>query len=375
MAPKRKTRRAGRGADGDDAEVVHSPPSPPSTSKPKKAKKAKPSQGGTSVDGSVYPPISTSAVKTLKWEYARDLMLPFLTAEEKKNVHKKTRADMANLLEARVRRGDVTPEQFWKVAWKDKGELQRPSKPVDPVVAEALLKNKIAAAMGGTIPRSLPPPQISVPAVRPFPPPAETVASPGGLNPYPLTSAPRFRYKYTPRVPSSIWPSDDYPPGVVIGEPNPPSRMLGSTHLAPPSVAGTFYSSAILAIGPDDEVLHKNDAKKQAELIFDRLHSLMEHLRATHLDVISMTAHVVNIQKNGRAVLDAHGKYMGGKGNLARSICAWTMVGVSGLMHDGAVVQIEVEAMIRRGPMNILILDRPGVKMAETEKNDIPEEC
>ena len=148
----------------------------------------------------------------------------------------------------------------------------------------------------------------------------------------PLLPPPRPLNKYVLRVPDSIWPTKSYPPGIIIGEPNPPKAET------PPTISGTFQSSSILSIGKGDKVLHPKDAKKQTKHIFSRLNSLLSQLNATHSDVLSMTAHVVDIHKNGNTVLDAHGTYMAGKGKNTRSVCAWNMVGVSGLMPEGCVV-------------------------------------
>ncbi|KAL7529157.1 hypothetical protein ACHAXR_006259 [Thalassiosira sp. AJA248-18] len=309
--------------------------------------------------GKHYPSITSTAIRTLKWGDARELLLPFLSEDEKANIHKKTRADIAKLLEKRITAGEVTPEQFWAVAGTDKVQQQKKKrKPMDPVVAEALLKNKILPPPEKPSPTQKGPVPIvpGIPHPRPTPmvaggsPTAASTLTPRG--PMPFLPPPRADYKYTLRVPASIWPSTKYPPGTVIGGPSPPSSLF---------ISGIFYSSAFLSLGPDDKVYYFNDSKKQAQYIFSRLDLVLSQLKASRSDVLSITAHVVNIHKNGEDVMDAYCEYMAGNGTATRSFCAWTMIGVSGLMPKGCVVQLEVKAIVRRGVASNLMLERPPV--------------
>ncbi len=70
-----------------------------------------------------------------------------------------------------------------------------------------------------------------------------------------------------------------------------------------------------------------------------------------------MTVSVVDIEKNGKDVLAAHGKYMRNMDGAYCTPCAYSMNGVSGLMHRGCVVQMQVTVMVRRGLMANLMLD------------------
>ena len=268
------------------------------------------------------PSITNTAIKVCKWDDARVLLLPFLSKEEKANIHKKTRADLSALLHGRVQRGDITPERFWSVVGQKKESKNSKGQQnlKHPAVAKAMAKNKVVAAASTLKQIAL---TNSTIPIAPAPTPIRV----------PLLPPPRPLNKYVLRVPDSICATKSYPPRIVIGEPNPPKAE------APPTISGTFQSSSILSIGKGDKVLHPNDAKKQTKHIFSRLDSLLSQLNATHSDVLSMTAHVVDIHKNGNTVLDAHGTYMAGKGKNTRSVCAWNMVGVSGLMPEGCVVQ------------------------------------
>eukprot|EP00578_Thalassiosira_sp_NH16_P015944 CAMPEP_0181115548 /NCGR_PEP_ID=MMETSP1071-20121207/21488_1 /TAXON_ID=35127 /ORGANISM="Thalassiosira sp., Strain NH16" /LENGTH=371 /DNA_ID=CAMNT_0023199757 /DNA_START=25 /DNA_END=1140 /DNA_ORIENTATION=+ len=296
-----------------------------------------------------YPSISSTQIKTLKWGNARDLLSPFLSKEEKANIHKKTRADLFKLLEVRIKAGYITPEQFWAVARADKPYTRSP-----PTAAGAVVQRKLPPQM---TPAPGLPPGLSYP--RPMP--MTGVSRPGARHPGPIPQwhpLPRPQYKYTLRVPPSIWPSTNYPPGIVVGEPIPPSP------LAPPSISGTFYSSAILATGPNDKVISEGDVNEQTQFIFATLNAILSQLNATRSDILAMSAHVVDIHKNGEHVLAAHQGYMENeKRECPRSVCAWSMIGVSGLMPAKCVVQLEVKVMVRRGMMTNLITDRPAPRV------------
>ena len=119
-------------------------------------------------------------------------------------------------------------------------------------------------------------------------------------------------------------------------------------------------------------------ATKQCHYIFTKIDQLLSHLNAKPNDIINLTAHVVDIRTNGKKVLDAIHAYFNGtllttstavsaaalavananaKGsNKAISSVALSVVGVAGLMEEGAVVQVEFRAVVRRGPMTSFIL-------------------
>ena len=305
-----------------------------------------------------YPPISASTIKSLRWGDARDLMLPLLSEEEQANIHKKTRADLAKLLEANLRAGNISSAQFWTVAGLDKMKAKQKKKSTslldDPMVAAALMKHNVPVGESPNAPTTkseMSPYASAVPLMQGVPYPRRmhvpAGSPPGALipGPRPLPPLPRVVYKYTLRVPASIWPSTNYPPGIVVGEPTPPSPVA-------PYISGVFYSSGILAIGGGDNVIEPGNAKKQIDYVFTKLDLLLTQLGAAHADIQSMTAQVVDIHENGKLVLDKHSAYMAGKGSApTRGVCAWKMVGVSGLYPEGCVVQLEVEAIVRRGLM------------------------
>ena len=92
-----------------------------------------------------YPFISSTTIKALKWGDSRELIAPFLNEDEKASIHKLTRSQLSELVDARVLSGDVTPAQFWAVVGTDKiereknryREKKRCRGPLDPIVAEA----------------------------------------------------------------------------------------------------------------------------------------------------------------------------------------------------------------------------------------------
>lgn len=401
--PKKKA-KTGKGTATATAKTSSSPPGRKSSGAPSSGMPPVPVHVVGNGTAPAYPSITVSMIRSLRWGDARDLMLPFLSEEEKSVIHKKTRADLQKVLEARIVKGDVKPERFWEVVGVEKASTVKAVKPMDPEVVEALRKNRVvisapaaaagappkgagvgssatAAAASARVAGASPAannPTAPVAGMVPGMPPAGMFGYPlhaammpgtspqGGAGPHPgmnlnpFASMPPRRpppmlHKYTLRVPASIWPSTNYPPGIVIGELVPPPSPM-----APPCISGTFHGSAILALGPGDEVFHPNNAKRQLQYIFAKLDLLLAQLGASHSDVLTMTAHVVDVHENGREVMDAHGRYMAGRGRGTRSICSWTMIGVSGLMTEGCVVQLEVKAIVRRGIVSNLILDRPA---------------
>ncbi|KAL7428272.1 hypothetical protein ACHAXH_000787 [Discostella pseudostelligera] len=390
------------------------------------------------------PSITASIIKALKWGASRELLAPFLNEEEKTSIHKLTRAQLCQLVDARVISGDITPQQFWAVVGTDRVRQQKKKDrekkkfqaPLDPIVAEALMKKNVLMVGMGSSPVSIqlqqqppPPPPMaaaaassltmfakaaaSVPAASlPLPKPplpylpgmpplrgppttsAITTAAHGSkppsttttttaaptpaMNPPPVRRPPfmplpRPQYKYilpAPPVTSKPIPTNfastrrsstnisnnetntnNIPLGIVIGEPIPPNPFT------PPSVSGTFHSSAILALGPDGKVIQSGKATAQMEYIYNKLIVTLSQLNATPSDILTMTVSVVDIEKNGKDVLAAHGKYMRNMDGAYCTPCAYSMNGVSGLMHRGCVVQMQVTVMVRRGLMANLMLD------------------
>lgn len=391
------------------------------------------------------PSITASIIKALKWGDSRELLTPFLNEEEKASIHKLTRAQLCQLVDARVISGDVTPQQFWAVVGTDRVRQQKRKDrdkkkfqgPLDPIVAEALMKKNVLTVGMGSSPVSIqlqqqqqPPPPVpppmaaapttaassltmfakaaaSVPAASlplpkpPLPylpgmPPSATTTAPAGSKPAaaaattaaptpamnpppppvrrpPFMPLPRPQYKYIlPAPPITKKPvppqfastrrsstnisnnetnTNNIPLGIVIGEPIPPNPFT------PPSVSGTFHSSAILALGPDGKVIQPGKATAQMEYIYNKLIVTLSQLNATPSDILAMTVSVVDIEKNGKDVLAAHGKYMRNMDGAFCTPCAYTMNGVSGLMHRGCVVQMQVTVMVRRGLMANLMLD------------------
>ena len=357
-----------------------------------------------------YPFISATTIKALKWGDSRELIAPFLNEDEKASIHKLTRSQLSELVDARVLSGDVTPAQFWAVVGTDKIEREKTryrekkrcsNGPLDPIVAEALKKTNVQLNNNmGSSPvdarASLPPPppqsvamatpsssfpypKPSIPYLSGMPPlagttttgttttaptvhqkpsaPAPGAGAGGTLMRPPMMPLPRPQYKYTLRATfatgsSSIGDSSSIPPGIVIGEPIPPNPFT------PPSITGMFYSSALLAF--DGKVIQPGKAMPQAEYLYNTLIIMLSQVNATLADIVTMTVSVANIESNGKDVLAIHEKYMRAKGGAPCAPCAYSMVGVSGFLHKGCVVQVQVTAMVRRGLMANILLDSSG---------------
>lgn len=354
-----------------------------------------------------YPFISATTIKALKWGDSRELIAPFLNEDEKASIHKLTRSQLSELVDARVLSGDVTPAQFWAVVGTDKIEREKTryrekkrcsNGPLDPIVAEALKKTNVQLNNNmGSSPvdarASLPPPppqsvamatpsssfpypKPSIPYLSGMPPlagtttTATTTTAPtvhqkssapapgagGTLMRPPMMPLPRPQYKYTLRstfaTGSSSIGGSSIPPGIVIGEPIPPNPFT------PPSITGTFYSSALLAF--DGKVIQPGKAMPQTEYLYNTLIIMLSQVNATLADIVTMTVSVVNIESNGKDVLAIHEKYMREKNGAPCALCAYSMVGVSGFLHKGCVVQVQVTAMVRRGLMANILLDSSG---------------
>ena len=365
-----------------------------------------------------YPTITASVIKALKWGDSRELIVPFLNDEEKAIIHKLTRSQLSELVDARVLSGELTPQRFWDVVGTDKARNLKSHKsnkqkqgnkgaaaslapPLDPIVVEALMKKNIAVvdgspvaiaslpvpktntAAGASSSHYLPLPKPTIPYLPGMPPPKGPTATtaPGTTSTFtgrnnhssapppvqnsdgrnnngnlvrpPFMPLPRPQYKYVLRANfatgSSTGCGNTIPPGIVIGEPIPPNPFT------PPSVSGTFYSSALLAF--DGKVIQPGKAVPQIEYLYNTLIILLSQVNTTLSDILSLTVSVVNIELNGKDVLAAHEKFMRAMDGAPCTPCAFTMMGVSGFMHKGCVVQMQVTAMVRRALMSNLILD------------------
>ena len=282
-------------------------------------------------------------------------------------------ADLAEMLEKKIVSGAITPEQFWKVVGLEKiHEKERKKKPVDSIVANALARASSARAAGFPSPASTAPSMGS-------PSPLKTKTSPVGYMPmrgppYPYAYPPqggmigqhghpfsppamhaRQIFKYSLNTPPQVWNTQQsgYPAGILIGEPSPP------TVNSPPKISGMFYSSGILPVDSDNDiVVGAGDVTKQIKHVFGRLDQLLNILECGITDILTMNIQVVDIHKNGKAVSTAENEYLMMGGKFKKAAVAMRLVGVSGLYLNEALVQLEAKIVVRRASMATLILER-----------------
>jgi len=99
------------------------------------------------------------------------------------------------------------------------------------------------------------------------------------------------------------------------------------------SVAGT------VAAGPDGAIVAPGDAYEQTKAIFTTISAALAEAGATMADVVRTRSFITDISQWERFG-QAHGEF------FADIRPASTLVEVSGLLGDGAVIEIEVDAWI-----------------------------
>jgi len=418
----------------------------------------------TNYSTTYYPSISLTRLRSLKWAHCRDLMVPFLSESQKKNIHKRTRAELSEMVEKKVVAGAITPERFWNVVGLDKvrnksgdggggadvakfnnynnstfPSTTSPTHPAPtlpsgmpphPSVRPYLPpRNIVSGHAHGPIPppryhggpppphsQIIPPPQPPKPQSMP-PPPSVPNMHPQFSQPLPqhpaansqVTARSTFKYTLNAR---NFWATDHmgYPAGILLGEPNPPTPQhphddntinispTNKTKVRPlttsqttSTVQGIFHSSGIppvptgldhfLAIKKETDrdkckinttIVPKMEedlsAEKQCHLLFSKLEMLLNLLCCKRSDVFWVNLQIVDVHSHGREVLDIFRNYFssGKKGNedVRTGGVALNFVGVAGLLHEGALVQMEFRAMVRSGPISLFVLEQSGVPLA-----------
>jgi enamine deaminase RidA (YjgF/YER057c/UK114 family) len=274
-------------------------------------------------------------------------------------------ADLADMLEKKIVSGAITPEQFWKVVGLEKiHEKERKKKPVDSIVANALARASSARAAGFPSPASSPlktktspvgyMPMRGPPYPYAYPPQGGMIGQHGHPFSPPAMHA-RQMFKYSLNTPPQVWNTQQsgYPAGILIGEPSPP------TVNSPPKISGMFYSSGILPVDSDNDiVVGAGDVTKQIKHVFGRLDQLLNILECGITDILTMNIQVVDIHKNGKAVSTAENEYLMMGGKFKKAAVAMRLVGVSGLYLNEALVQLEAKIVVRKASMATLILER-----------------
>lgn len=420
----------------------------------------------TNYSTTYYPSISLTRLRSLKWAHCRDLMVPFLSESQKKNIHKRTRAELSEMVEKKVVVGAITPERFWNVVGLDKvrnksgdggggadvvkvnnynnstfPSTNPPTHPAPtlpsgmpphPSVRPYLYphpRNIVSGHAHGPIPppryhggpppphsHTIPPPQPPKPQSMP-PPPSVPNMHPKFSQPLPQHTAvnsqvtTRNTSKYTLNA-RNFWATDHmgYPAGILLGEPNPPTPQhphdnntintspTNNTKARPlttsqttSTVQGIFHSSGIPPVptGLDHFLAIKKEtgrdkckinttivpkveedlsAEKQCHFLFSKLEMFLNLLCCKRSDVFWVNLQIVDVHLHGREVLDIFRNYFssGKKGteDAKTGGVALNFVGVAGLLHEGALVQMEFRAVVRRCPISLFVLDQSGVPLA-----------
>lgn len=98
--------------------------------------------------------------------------------------------------------------------------------------------------------------------------------------------------------------------------------------------------SGTIAFDEGGGIAHPGDPAGQTRLIFERIEAALKELGASLSDVVRTRVYVIDIQRDWEAVGRVHGQFFGDV------LPATSMVQVSALIDDDALVEIEVDALV-----------------------------
>jgi hypothetical protein len=248
------------------------------------------------------PPAST--IRSMRREHAMELLQP-------KEIGLAT---LIELVEQKVADGAITPERFWNatgLTGRGTNYYQEPAFPLGPTLSPYGYH------------RAVPPPawheyhKPNTPRQDPNPPPA-----PG---------QPMFKYKLITQT--EVWDTNEMggPVGILVG------NQLQSSPANRRCVSGIFHSNGLVS--------NNTGAESQIKCIIGKLTSILHLLSASIGDILTMTIHVVDLHLHGDVIKMEKDKFLGR--SHQESNFAVTIVGVSGLMHIGALVQLEISVVAR----------------------------
>lgn len=102
---------------------------------------------------------------------------------------------------------------------------------------------------------------------------------------------------------------------------------------------GWLWVSGMLASGRSGEILHPGDIAGQTDVILQRLGKILHEAGADYRDVVA-TREYVTTKEGYAATADVRRKY------FSAPFPAATGVVVAGLVHDGALIEIEAVARV-----------------------------
>ena len=104
----------------------------------------------------------------------------------------------------------------------------------------------------------------------------------------------------------------------------------------------TVHLSGLVSSTPDGELVGPGDLGKQMAFIYDTVRQALALAGATPVDVVRQRVFIVGLQPDHRPVIMTAMTDFYGDGGSAASTC----VGVEALLVEGALVEIDVTAVI-----------------------------
>ncbi len=121
------------------------------------------------------------------------------------------------------------------------------------------------------------------------------------------------------------------------------SKPMGYTQVVVAQTGKLVYVSGQVPLNAKGEVVGKGDFRAQVTQVMDNLNTALAAAGATMKDVLKVNYYVVNLKPEQVAVIrEVRGKYFS-----AEHPPAGTLVGVTSLVQEGYMLEIEAEAAVK----------------------------
>jgi enamine deaminase RidA (YjgF/YER057c/UK114 family) len=121
------------------------------------------------------------------------------------------------------------------------------------------------------------------------------------------------------------------------------SKPMGYTQVVAAQTGKLVYVSGQVPLNAKGEVVGKGDFRAQVTQVMDNLNTALAAAGATMKDVLKVNYYVVNLKPEQVAVIrEVRGKYFS-----AEHPPAGTLVGVTSLVQEGYMLEIEAEAAVK----------------------------
>jgi enamine deaminase RidA (YjgF/YER057c/UK114 family) len=121
------------------------------------------------------------------------------------------------------------------------------------------------------------------------------------------------------------------------------SKPMGYTQVVAAQTGKLVYVSGQVPLNAKGEVVGKGDFRAQVIQVMDNLNTALAAAGATMKDVLKVNYYVVNLKPEQVAVIrEVRGKYFS-----AEHPPAGTLVGVTSLVQEGYMLEIEAEAAVK----------------------------